>query len=183
MQRHELPPDDVAQGLRRIERQANRLNALIEELLTAAQLQKGDAVTPQQALIDLPALARELVGDLGVGQVVADDTEVNVVADPVHVERIVTNLLSSASEHGEPPLTVSLGEDEQGGWLAVGDQGIGVPEDRRPELFEPFTQFAERRDGVGLGLTIAVQLAEANGGSLVYDPPAEGISAQMTLSP
>ena len=194
LQRHDLPPDDVVQGLRRIERQANRLNALIEDLLTAAQLEEGDSVTPQQALIDLSVLARELVGDLGIGQVVGDDTEVNVVADPVHVERIIANLLSNASKHGAPPLTVSLGADEQGGWLAVSDRGDGVPDDHLTEMFEPFTQFAERRDGVGLGLSIAVQLAEINGGSLVYDPPADGgarfvlrlpsadgVSAQMSL--
>jgi signal transduction histidine kinase len=175
LDRPDLPVDKQRDLLRRVRRQASRARGLIDELLVAAQLRSGGLVADQRS-VDLPPLVDQVISDLGVGRVirVAEDLP-RVLADRVHVERILHNLLTNAANHGRPPVEVSLesGEEEGTVEVQVGDHGDGVPADLREQVFTEFGRSPAAGPGFGLGLAIATELARANGGSLTYREAAD----------
>ena len=107
-----------------------------------------------------------------------------VLADESALRQIVTNLLGNAikfTPHGHVSLLGTAQRVEDGRLavtVAVADTGPGVPEALRERVFEAFEQgddgLARHHGGTGLGLTIARRLAQAMGGSLRLDSPAEG---------
>ena len=107
--------------------------------------------------------------------------DLNVVADPVMIERVVSNLLVNAVRYGSPPITIAV--DEPDGWvrIAVEDSGPGVPEALEPQIFERFAR-GEDAPGSGLGLTIARAYSHAHGGELTYRRGAVGARFELTLA-
>jgi signal transduction histidine kinase len=112
LDRPDLPSEKQADLLRRVRRQASRLRGLIDELLVAAQVRSG-ALTADRRPVDLLPLIETVISDLGVGTLSDVDDEVpRVLADRVHVERILHNLLTNAANHGRLPIEVSLSRGE-----------------------------------------------------------------------
>jgi len=98
--------------------------------------------------------------------------DVPVLVDPGHLQQMVTNLVSNAGKYGRPPIEVSA-EVRVDGWVEVRirDHGNGIPAAFVPRLFDRYTRAdARQAHGTGLGLFIVRHLAEANGGSITYDP-------------
>ncbi len=99
-----------------------------------------------------------------------------VRGDPQRLRQVLTNLLGNAAkftEKGEVVVRVGVDEEHEGTVVlrfTVIDTGIGVPEDRRAAIFEPFTQadgsMTRRHGGTGLGLTISRQFVELMGGTI-----------------
>ena len=177
---HNATPEDLRRGLAGIRRQTGRLEALVDDLLAVSRLDAPDAVTAED--LELAVAVHDVVDDLGVGEVRIVDDDVVVHADRFHVERIVANLLMNAVKHGGPPYQVEVEAAGGAAVLRVRDHGEGIPLARREEVFRPFTQLGGGRAGVGLGLSIAARLAEANGGVLRYEEPeAGGASFVFTL--
>jgi signal transduction histidine kinase len=128
----------------------------------------------------LSGLATEIVPrDMPVHLDVPAD--LNVLADPVMIERVVSNLLVNAVRYGSPPITIAVDEPE--GWvrIAVEDAGPGVPEALEPQIFERFAR-GEDAPGSGLGLTIARAYSHAHGGELTYRRGAVGARFELTLA-
>ena len=106
---------------------------------------------------------------------------VSAIADRSHVVRILSNLLNNALTYSERPALVTVvirpGDPVA---VAVCDRGVGVPRERRDEIFEPFRRLAsagpQRTRGLGLGLFISRELAALNGGSLTleWSEPGQG---------
>ena len=98
--------------------------------------------------------------------------DVVAVGDPSRVRQIVRNLLSNAVRYGGSDITI---EGDVGGaraWLRVSDDGEGVPEGDRDRIFEPYhrlRQDAGQPGSVGLGLSVARNLARLMDGDLTYD--------------
>jgi len=173
LQRPEVTHEDVLGGLRRIEVQAARLSALVDDLLTDARLhQDGAGGDPE--LLDLRTLVTDVTADLGVGRAVVPDGPAVVRADRFQVERIIHNLLANAAKHGAPPFEVTVREVGDSAEVRIRDHGPGIDHLHREDVFDAFTQFGDRRGGVGLGLSIASRLATANGGTLELEHPAGG---------
>ncbi len=108
------------------------------------------------------------------------DGELLAVVDPVHARRVLRNLIGNAARHGAPPLELrghDVGDDEHIEIL-VTDAGNGISEDVAATLFD---RGISGGGSTGLGLHVARQLAEANGGTLTVDPPAEDRGAQFRL--
>jgi signal transduction histidine kinase len=104
-----------------------------------------------------------------------------VFADPIHLVEILTNLIGNALAFSPPGKAVDVTSNVRGGTveITVADRGPG-PGASPEELFEPYT--TTRVDGTGLGLPIARNLAEVNGGSLVLrQRSAGGCEAILTL--
>jgi signal transduction histidine kinase len=155
--------------------QALRLRRLIDQLLDLSRL---DAQTLKVELKDvqLDALLRDVVKSVGASGETRLDTEEDLVvrADPVAVERVVSNLLSNAHRYGRQPVTVRARRSDTFIRIAVEDEGEGVPEEVRSRLFQRFERGVVGEGGSGLGLTIARAYARAHGGDVVYEPRPHG---------
>ena len=89
----------------------------------------------------------------------ADDVALNVypglavMADPLVIDRVVTNLVANARNYGTPPIRIDAEEVDSYVRISVSDDGVGVPEELVPRLFE---RFERGEDGVGSGLGLAI---------------------------
>ncbi len=111
---------------------------------------------------------------------------VMVMADPLRLNQVVTNLLSNASKYTPPGGDVYLSVSEQGGRarLEVTDSGPGIPSGERLQIFDRFYQGSTGRrvGGSGIGLAIVKRLVEAHHGEVqIEDPPEGGISFVVLL--
>jgi signal transduction histidine kinase len=94
-----------------------------------------------------------------------------IMADPVHLQNIITNLLSNALKYSPPkkPVTLTLENNPPEVSITVSDLGIGILERDLPNLFEPFFRAgnARNKEGNGLGLAMVKHLVEMAGGKIV----------------
>jgi signal transduction histidine kinase/tRNA A-37 threonylcarbamoyl transferase component Bud32 len=163
-----------------IERQSRRLSGLVNDLLEMSRIESGHLETKLQPIV-LPAVLGDLVRDYHdriEDLELTGDLEVPVLADVDHLHRVLINLLDNAIKYGAEPVTIDVTATRDTVTLAVRDSGPGVSEDFRPRLFEKFAQASagstRKATGTGLGLSIVNGLVEAMGGSVAYDPPADG---------
>jgi len=179
---------DEAALLATIEDGADRLDALIGNLLDMSRLATGSlqpflrATSVEEVA---PAALLGLAPASSVRIAVPDDLPL-VRTDPVLLERVLANLFSNALAHspsGQPP---ELRAGPAGGSvrLEVLDHGPGVPDEFKLRMFEPFERLGERvtGNGVGLGLAVAKGFLEAMGGTIhAADTPGGGLTVQVSL--
>ena len=159
-----------------IRREAGRMRGMIESLLT---LSRGDEGAPMDVgRYDLGAVGKEATESAAAatdGRVAVEfvpmEHEVTATFDRERVMQVASILLDNAVKYTPEggSVTVSVGEEDNGSvTLAVSDTGVGISEDQLPLVFERFyrADAARVEDGVGLGLSIARQIAEAHGGTL-----------------
>jgi signal transduction histidine kinase len=169
-----------------LERQADRMAKLVEQLLDLSRLD-ADAIEIAPERFNLrkrieeivSVAAAERIGDVEIGV----DPQLEASADPNALDRIVGNLVTNALRYGLPPISVAAVRRDRHLRVFVEDRGDGVPPDFVPELFERFTRGArERVGGAGLGLAIARSYARAHHGDLVYeDAEPHGARFQLVL--
>jgi two-component system, OmpR family, sensor kinase len=159
-----------------IRREAARMRGMIESLLT---LSRGDEGAPMEVgRYDLGAVGKEATETAGAAadgrvsvEFVPMEHEVTATFDRERVMQVASILLDNAVKYTPDggSVTVSVGEEDNGSVvLAVSDTGVGISEEQLPLVFERFyrADAARVEDGVGLGLSIARQIAEAHGGTL-----------------
>lgn len=100
-------------------------------------------------------------------------------ADPLHFGRAVDNLLDNAIRHARSTVRVGVESRDGQAVLRVADDGPGLPEALREQLFEPFA--TGRRDGTGLGLAMAREVALAHGGDLRHVARPDGACFEISL--
>jgi signal transduction histidine kinase len=176
-QRHELRDT--------LERQADRMAKLVEQLLDLSRLD-ADAITISPEQINLRERIEEIVasvaGERSQDVQVRIDPGLEAPADPGALDRIVGNLVANALRYGMPPVNVDAVQHDRHLRVFVEDHGDGVPPQFVPQLFERFTRSRERFGGTGLGLAIARSYARAHDGDLVYeDVDPHGARFQLVL--
>jgi signal transduction histidine kinase len=174
-------------------RQGDRLKFQIEQLLLAARLERSGHEPAERPVVDAAGLAREAVAAARVAyparRLLLHAPEVLPVrAVPEAVLQILGNLLDNAAKHAPDRAPVRVAAQRVGtlAVLSVEDTGPGVPPADRERIFERFTQLdsgaTRLAGGVGLGLYIARQLANAQGGQLLLaDPTLGGQGARFEL--
>jgi signal transduction histidine kinase len=167
--RDELSSEQVDMLQETIYEQSTRLAKLIEQLLDLSRLQAHALeIKPERVRI-----ADRLHGivDLYDGDdlMLEVDEGLEAEIDPVVLDRVVSNLVVNAFRHGAPPVVVSARQTDRHLRISVADEGPGVPESFRTQLFEQFTR-GGATGGSGLGLAIARSYAVAHGGDLLYEP-------------
>jgi two-component system sensor histidine kinase KdpD len=174
-----------------IEEEADRLNAMVSDLLELSQLNAGVLRLAEEvnAVDDVVGAALEQVESAhGTGRIAArianDGAILAGLFDFTHTMRALTNLLENALKYSPPSATVLLDVTQIGDRLrfSVEDSGPGVPGGDEERIFEPFYRGSTVPDGVrgtGLGLSIARQLIEAQRGTLVYEARTGGGSRFM----
>ena len=163
--------------------EGERLRRLLEELLDLSQLDARGVNVKPRPLVLASVLGEIVSATLSTGASVDFDVpdDLMVVADPLVVDRVVSNLLSNAVRYGAEPITVSAEAGDTHLRITVEDSGEGVAKDMRPHLFERFARTDSANVGSGLGLSIARTYARAHGGDLVYDPSASGACFSLIL--
>ncbi|MCB0874986.1 MAG: HAMP domain-containing histidine kinase [Solirubrobacterales bacterium] len=183
----EPDPDEVARVTALIEREAERMGALIDGLLQLERIEAEEAAE-RPGPFDLAAVAAEVVAALPVPQ--ADRIEVDSSASVTAVGRredtirITRNLVANALSHGRERVLVTVGTGTGEVTLTVDDDGPGIPPEDRERVFERFARLEASRSreygGSGLGLAISRELARAQGARIeVGDSPLGG--ARLTL--
>jgi two-component system, OmpR family, sensor kinase len=155
-----------------IRREAGKMRGLVESLLT---LTRGDEGAPMEVgRYDLGAVAQEATETATNGKVsvefVPTGHEITATFDRERVLQVASILLDNAVKYTPDGGSVTVRVEEKDGSvaLAVSDTGIGISEDKLPLVFERFyrADAARAEEGVGLGLSIARQIAEAHGGTI-----------------
>ncbi|MCX6579563.1 MAG: ATP-binding protein [Candidatus Aminicenantes bacterium] len=98
------------------------------------------------------------------------DNKINVYADCMKLHRVLTNIVANAFQAmpGGGTLTVSIYKQDNMAILEIRDTGVGIPDDVRAHLFEPY--FTTRSKGTGLGLAIAKRVLEEIDGTIALEP-------------
>jgi signal transduction histidine kinase len=110
-----------------------------------------------------------------------------ILADPQRVEQVISNILANSLRYiqGQGKVELDLSASSKDVILSISDNGPGVPEDQLPYIFTRFWRSEKSRaratGGAGLGLTIAKQLVEAQGGRIEATSPSEG-GLKITLT-
>jgi signal transduction histidine kinase/CheY-like chemotaxis protein len=177
-----------------IDRQLRHLTQLVDDLLDVARVTSGkivlkvvpvDVVAAARALVDemaKPCRERRLQIDLRV-----PDAAVVVMADPVRLDQILTNLLTNALKYtpADGRIDVSVGVERGEAVLRVADTGVGLSADVLPTIFEPFTQAAGTLDrsqgGIGLGLSVVRALARLHGGDVAVTSDGLGRGSEFVV--
>jgi two-component system sensor histidine kinase KdpD len=177
---------DEADLLATIEQNADRLDALIGNLLDMSRLHTG-SLQPCLRPTAIDEVAPVAVGGLDDSlrlEMAVPDGFPLVLADPGLLERVLANLFSNAlrySPAGRPPELHAVMEGSAVR-LEVVDHGPGVPDELKERIFEPFERVGDRHPGVGLGLAVAKGFAEAMGGRITAcDTPGGGLTVRVTL--
>jgi two-component system sensor histidine kinase KdpD len=184
--------EDREELLATVEESADRLDALVANLLDMSRLQTQSVAAPTTE-VDLVSVAewtlRTVPGAARI-QLTAPDDLPPVVADPGLLERVIANVVENALKHTDASrvrMTASLwdgGDGERRVSLRVVDRGPGVPADSLGRIFEPFQRLGDvpAGDGVGLGLAVARGLMEAMGGTVAAEEtPGGGLTMVIDL--
>jgi len=179
-------PEDRDALLGAIEDSADRLAAIIANLLDLSRLQTG-GVTLVSHVVGLEDVVAGALHGLDAGHRVVVDLPQDlpsVRVDAGLLDRVVANLVDNALRHTESSVRVTAEAGEGCVRLLVVDHGPGVPDTAKESLFEPFQRLgdAPAGAGVGLGLAVARGLTEAMGGSVAAsDTPAGGLTMTVEL--
>ncbi len=189
-------PQDSERFLRIVARQADRLNAIIEDLLCLAKIEQAD--TAANVMLEqcrLPDVLQAAVDECGpkaaerqVAVRLAGDAEIEGDVNPALLEQAVMNLLDNAIKYSEPESeviveTVALPEEIL---IHVRDQGCGIEEEHLDRLFERFYRVDKARSrklgGTGLGLSIVKHIVNVHGGKVtVESSPGQGSTFTIHL--
>ncbi len=160
-----------------IENNNYNLLKLIDQVLDLSDLESGKGV--ELAPVNIESCCRDAVKEARIHlnegvkmEFIPPDAPIRSVTDGKRVEQILLNLLQNAcraTATGKITLACALEGDPSRVVFSVTDTGIGIPEDKREEIFARFMKLDDFSQGSGLGLSICRMLAEKMGGSLIVD--------------
>jgi two-component system OmpR family sensor kinase len=188
-------PDEVGHVLRRVESEAERMTALVEDLLLLARLDAGRPLAYDP--VDLSMLVVDAVSDAhaaGPGhnwQLALPGEPVTVVGDGARLHQVLANLLANARTHTPEgtTVTVAVGTDSGDAVLQVIDNGPGIPAELQPHIFERFARGDSSRSraagSTGLGLSIVHAVVTAHRGrvSVESGPGRTVVTVTLPLAP
>jgi two-component system sensor histidine kinase MtrB len=159
-----------------------RLRRLVEELMEISRFDAGGE-SVQAEEVDVAALVAATLRARGWdGRVRLDGDGLTLTSDPRRLERIVSNLVGNALEHGAKEVSVRLANDNGRAVVEVADDGPGIAPEHLPHLFERFYKADAARSGggTGLGLAIAQENARLLGGE-IHVSSELGAGSRFTL--
>jgi signal transduction histidine kinase len=192
-------PEDAKDMLRVVDRNARRLENMVDNMLTMTRLESSDA-TPPAAPVVIARLLRATADSLrpfttsrDVRLSITCDDSFIVEGDERQLERVFTNVMENAIKFSPAagvvrivaaPGTALVGEPSVE--ISISDSGMGIPDDELPQLFDRFFRASNARDtvvpGAGLGLAIVREIVHAHGGDIaVHSVLGEGTTFRITL--
>lgn len=188
----EMEPEKRREFYRIIVAESERLSRLITNLLSLSQIEAG--LELNREMVNVPALVLEELkffrsqSDIHQLRYLGSRNIPAVYADPERLRQVVKNLLSNAVKYSPEggPVEVETGVEGKYVTIAVRDEGIGIPHEELPRIFEKFSR-VERDEamgisGTGLGLTIVKHLVELHGGKITaQSEPGRGSTFTVYL--
>jgi PAS domain S-box-containing protein len=178
MRMDEMSEENVTRALGALQRQSARASRLVGDLLDLTRLEGGRAEVSLRP-VEIPRLVGRVLESAPPpeGRQVHDATaNLSVLADPLHLERVLTNLLSNAYRYGGPNITLESSGEDGYVTLTVADDGDGVSEDLLDNVFEPFIRGkqASAVGGSGVGLALCRSIVDTFGGLIWYESGEPG---------
>jgi two-component system, OmpR family, phosphate regulon sensor histidine kinase PhoR len=190
------PREELTRILRVMERHSDRLELLVEDLLTLAQLESGNPKL-QMGTVDLSSFLPEMVRDWEkklTRKQLNMSVDVQPDLSPIRVDRkrlqeALYNLLDNAVKYSREQGEIRLSARQRGGEieLTVSDDGIGITKEDLPRIFERFYRADKARSpdkvrGTGLGLAIVKHITQLHGGRVEAESEFEkGTTIRMVL--
>ena len=157
-----------SEHLERIKSAHDRMDRLIQHLLTLAS--EGSEIGEQES-ITLGSFVERCWKNVATGDAsFRSDIDMTIQGDPGRLQQFFENLVRNAVEHGGDNVIVSLGELEDGFYVA--DDGQGIAEEEQDDVFRSGYTTAE--DGTGFGLSIVKQIADAHGWTIGVSESSDG---------
>jgi two-component system, sensor histidine kinase len=178
-----------------MERQVNQLVRLINDLLDVSRISTGKVVL-QKSRIDMRTVIESAVESSQPAVVAAEhtlrmhlpDTAVWVMGDEARLEQVICNLINNACKYTPKGgnIAVTLTQEDERAIAKVIDDGLGIPQDMLPLVFEMFTQIDRNLDraqgGLGIGLSLVRSLMELHGGEVRAESAGERAGSTFTIS-
>jgi signal transduction histidine kinase/ActR/RegA family two-component response regulator len=174
-----------------IKRQVIHMARLVDDLLDVGRAVTGKIVLKRRP-VNLGECVKSSVTTLAAGN--PNYSRIHLVSEPVWVqgdavrlEQIAGNLISNALKfsQSERPVNVSVIREGEAAVLQVCDQGVGIPKEMLPKIFDLFVQahhtIDRSRGGLGIGLTLVRRLAELHGGTIEASSEGDGKGAMFTV--
>jgi PAS domain S-box-containing protein len=162
-----------------IKRQVAHMVRLVDDLLDVSRITRNRLTLRPEPVVVATAIEQAIEAVRPVIEVAQQDLVVQlpeqplrVMADPVRLVQVLTNLLTNASKYSLPRQRIWVSARAEGrvGVIEVADQGIGIAPEELPRLFDMFSQASPALDraqgGLGIGLWLSQQLVELQGGSI-----------------
>jgi two-component system sensor histidine kinase KdpD len=179
---------------RSIEREADRLNRLVSNLLDMSRIEDG-ALKPEKELYMLPELIQDVLGRLKPllhGSIVQTQVPADlppVVLDYMQLDQVLTNLIENAVRYTPKDAPIEVSAHSEGGQviISVADRGPGIPPADLERVFDKFYRVLDGKHnighptGSGLGLAVSKGLVEAHGGR-IWAEPREGGGVVFSIS-
>ncbi|MFJ9346390.1 ATP-binding protein [Streptomyces sp. NPDC101237] len=184
-------PAPVHHALERIGAETRRMTRIVDDLLLLARLDAGRPL--EQAPVDLTLLILDAAQDARAAgpahHWILDLPEepVTVPGDAHRLQQAIGNLLGNARVHTPPgtDVTITLATEHDGARVEVSDNGPGIPDDIRPEVFGRFVRADSARSrstgSTGLGLAIVQAVVTAHGGTVSLDSGDGRTVVRLTL--
>jgi signal transduction histidine kinase len=162
-----------------------RLANTAEQLL---DLHRMDYGIQSMEEVDLVQICQSAAGDLAPNAIAAgyalsfsaDRSRIPVQGDAGALERVVSNLIRNAIEHGGGRGSIRVVASHPN-VIEVIDEGPGIPADQREEIFEPFYRVSPKPRGAGLGLNLVKQIVQRHGGEVSVIPSDRGAHFRVIL--
>jgi two-component system sensor histidine kinase CpxA len=167
-------PEGLDRALDRIERESDRLENMIAQILTLSRFE-NDMQQVEWRTIELDDIVRRVVEDARFEAEPRQITIIDQIDGPLQMEgdaqllhstldNVVRNALRFSPADGTIRVALSQGPGQV--TLTISDEGPGVPEDKLARLFDPFYRLDQTNPGAGLGLNIALQAVQLHEGSI-----------------
>lgn len=189
-----LPPEPkLRRTIELVQRQLQKLERMVNDFMDMAQIDAGQ-LKLRFGEHDLGALVQEVVSLFAVTgtqhriELSLPASGLRARCDALRVEQVVSNLISNAIKYSPSAerIEVTLAREGEHALITVRDYGIGLSDEDRQHLFEPFQRAKLAREatipGAGLGLYVVYRLVTAHGGKIdVFSRPGEGSRFRVSL--
>jgi signal transduction histidine kinase len=191
-----LQASRVAEGttagahIERVNRSLGRMRTMIEQLLDLTRVRLGSGIPIEPLPCDLATIVDEVTSEalsahpgLAIEKKISGDA--HGTWDPQRLAQLFTNVIANAAQHGDrsAPVRVSLASDAELARVTVTNQGAVIPNEALQHIFEPFRRASSaRKEGLGLGLHIAREIASRHGGTIeITSAAGAGTTVTVTL--
>lgn len=182
-------PEKVKFYLKMIQGNAERLNSYVKNLLEVAKAQEGDLELKKEISdlnISLKTVATsysQQAGHKGVLISISSTESLELEYDREKIEQTISNLLSNAVKFSQTgTIFVNAVRSRETVTVSIKDQGCGIPKNLTEKIFQRFYQADPKRQGSGIGLTLAKAWVEAHNGRIWAESEGEGKGATVAFT-